>query len=67
MAHGLVDALRDGAGEVVSDVDDAGPAAPVGGDLEGGESWVAVRESDNVGDVRAAPLIDGLLVVADHA
>ena len=51
----------------IRDFDDLRPAPPVGGDLERGHRWVTVGEGDDVGHVRAAPLVDGLLVVADHA
>ena len=65
--HRLVDPLRDRPGELVRDLDDLRSAAAVGRDLERRHRRVAVGEGDDVGDVRAAPLVDRLLVVADDA
>ena len=65
--HRLRQAPRDRRGERVRRGDDRRAAAPVRRDLERRHVRVAVAERDDVGDVRPAPLVDRLVVVADDA
>ena len=51
----------------IRDLDNLRPAPSVGRDPERRHRWVAVGEGHDVGHVRAAPLVDGLLVIPDDA
>ena len=53
--------------ESVGGIDDLGATSSVGGDLECRHARKARGEVDDVSDVRTAPLVDGLVVVADNA
>ena len=65
--HLLAESIRDRLGERVRGRDDLGPASPVRRDRELGDVGVALLEPDDVADVRPAPLIDRLVVIAHHA
>jgi hypothetical protein len=66
-AHLLVQPARDRVSERRGCGDDVGAAALVHRDRERAQPGVAGGELDDVADVGAAPLVDGLVVVADHA
>jgi hypothetical protein len=65
--HRLGDASGDRGGEGVGGVDDAGAAAPVGGDLKCSDVRVSVGEGHEVGDLGTAPLGIWPGVVTDDA
>ncbi len=64
--HRLGQPTGDRLGEAVGGGDDCRPAAAVRRDLERRHVGVSISERHDVADVRAAPLVDGLVVVADH-
>ena len=55
----------DPLGDRPAEFDDALAGAEVVGESDLPNARVAIRERDDVGDLTAAPLVDGLVVVAD--
>jgi hypothetical protein len=64
--HLLVQPARNRRSELVGGVDDLRPAASVGGEAELLHALVALFERDDVGHRRPAPLVNRLVVVANH-
>ena len=63
--HLLVETARDRVGELIGELDDRCPRPAVDQQPELRHAVVAVGEGHDVGDVRSAPLVNGLVIVAD--
>ena len=66
-AHVLVESTRNRLREYGLGVDDLPATASVRGDVELPHARIARDERRDVPDVRPAPLVDGLTVIANHA